>query len=283
MAGAGTDRTLSADDFSPAPAAAVHTRPMPDSLPRQILSTILLIDDDLVTREVVATMLTLGGYDVHAADQAETALELLASGECVPSVILMDVQMPGLSGASLIAELRTRSRAAIIVISATPLPARDSIVAAADGFLLKPFGAGAVQKLIEKRKTRAAPVAAAAPGSDEPVVNAATLSQFRSMMSEAAVRQVYAAMVADLDKRIAALEAAIAQGDLAEVRRIGHAIKGACGMTGALRAARIGALIEAVPAHSKGNQFGSYSALIRDLRAAIRDLEDMLKAEFLSV
>ena len=40
------------------------------------------------------------------------------------------------------------------------------------------------------------------------------------------------------------LEAAIAKGDDAEVRRIGHAIKGGCGMAGAIQAARLGALFE---------------------------------------
>jgi HPt (histidine-containing phosphotransfer) domain-containing protein len=47
-------------------------------------------------------------------------------------------------------------------------------------------------------------------------------------------------VVADLGKRAQSLEAAIARGDAAEVRRIGHAIKGGCGMAGALQAARIG-------------------------------------------
>ena len=68
-----------------------------------------------------------------------------------------------------------------------------------------------------------------------------TLAQLREMMPEAAVRQIYAAIVADLARRIAALETAIANRDAAEIRRIGHAIKGGCGMAGALQAARLGA------------------------------------------
>ena len=73
--------------------------------------------------------------------------------------------------------------------------------------------------------------------SSEPVVNAETLAQFRQLMPEAAVRQVYATVAADLKTRSAALETAIAKGDAAEVRRIGHAIKGGCGMAG-VRAGR---------------------------------------------
>jgi len=57
---------------------------------------VLLIDDDLVSREVMATVLAMSGYTVHTAAGGEESLELLAGGECVPSAILMDAQMPGL-------------------------------------------------------------------------------------------------------------------------------------------------------------------------------------------
>ncbi len=52
-------------------------------------------------------------------------------------------------------------------------------------------------------------------------------------MTERTVREIYAAVVTDLQKRLDALEKAIASGNSDEVRRIGHAIKGGCGMAGA--------------------------------------------------
>jgi CheY-like chemotaxis protein len=60
---------------------------------RQELPTVLLIDDDMVSREVMATMLTMSGYPVHTAADGGTALDVLGGGECVPGVILMDAQM----------------------------------------------------------------------------------------------------------------------------------------------------------------------------------------------
>ncbi len=74
------------------------------------------------------------------------------------------------------------------------------------------------------------------------MVSAKILAQFRQMMPEAMVREIYAAVVADLNKRKAALETAIGRHDAVEVRRIGHTIKGGCGMAGAQQAARLGAL-----------------------------------------
>jgi len=62
------------------------------------LPKILLIDDDLVSREVIATVLTLHGHMVQTADSGEEALELLDAGTFTPEVILMDAQLPGLKG-----------------------------------------------------------------------------------------------------------------------------------------------------------------------------------------
>ncbi len=256
-------------------ARAMHTRFMLDlSAQQRHLPVVLLIDDDLVSREVTATLLTLDGYSVHTAADGAAALEMLARGECRPGVILMDAQMPGLNGAQLIAELRARSSASVFVISASNPPA--GIAAACDGYLLKPFDAEALGKLIEGRKERTVPLLL---DPNEPVVSAEVLAQLRQLMPEAGVRQIYAAVVADLERRIVTLGAAIAQDDAAEIRRIGHAIKGGCAMAGALQAARLGALLEALPLEPAGNSLDNRAALLRDLSVAARSLERMLDAE----
>jgi HPt (histidine-containing phosphotransfer) domain-containing protein len=111
------------------------------------------------------------------------------------------------------------------------------------------------------------------------VVSVEVLSQLRKVMPEPAVRQIYSAVVTDLSRRIEALGVAIAKGDAAEIRRIGHAIKGGCGMAGALQAARLGALLEATPLNFKDNQLDNSADLLSDLRAAAQGLERMLDAE----
>jgi CheY-like chemotaxis protein/HPt (histidine-containing phosphotransfer) domain-containing protein len=261
------------------------------------LLTVLLIDDDLVSREVMATVLTMNGYAVHTAANGEASLDVLDGGECVPGVILMDAQMPGLSGTHLIEQLRTRSTATIFVLSASNAP--EEMVDAADGFLLKPLTADGVQRLLQTSEAQATLAAtpnpsnlltstgsgplsleASDPRPADPVVSLETLTQLREMMPADAVRQIYAATVADLRRRIVALDTAIASGNAAEVRRIGHAIKGGCGMAGALQAARLGALIESGILESNDNQLDNSSSVIGDLRAAARNLESMLEAGF---
>jgi len=255
----------------------MQTRLMLNFDPRRKHPTLLLIDDDMVSREVTATVLTMNGFPVHTAGDGARALEMLSGKSCVPDVILMDAQMPGLSGTELIAELRARSRAKIFAISGSNPP--DAVAAAADGFLLKPFDAGALERLLAGHPISGAAARVSRLDPNDPVISPQTLGQFRGMMPEVAVREIYATVASDLNRRIHALEAAIAKGDDSEVRRIGHAIKGGCGMAGAIQAARIGALFEELPAGAESNHLDNSMALLSDLRAAVRNLERMLEAE----
>lgn len=235
---------------------------------------VLLIDDDLVSREVMATVLTMSGYTVHTAVDGAASLTMLACGDFRPGVILMDAQMPGLSGSELIAKLRSSSSARIYVVSGSKPP--EELTAAADGLLIKPFTPEQLHNLLDAPKS---PPSLTLLDPGDPVVSNEILAQFRKLMPEAAVRQIYAAVVSDLSRRIEALAGAIEHGDTAEIRRIGHAIKGGCGMAGAVQAAHLGALLEAAQGNSQDNQLDNSAILLRDLRIAAQGLERMLEAE----
>lgn len=239
------------------------------------LPVILLIDDDLVSREVTATLLTLSEYTVHTAESGEEGLAMLAAGAVEPGVILTDAQMPGLNGADLIAGLRAACKTALVYVISGSQPA-EKVIAAADGLLLKPFNIEMLRKMIEGQMLQPKP-SYLDPG--EPVVSLETLGQLRQLMPESAVREIYVAVVNDLKRRIEALGVAISKHDAPEVRRIGHAIKGGCGMAGALQAARLGALLEAGPFEVDDNHLDNSRTLLRDLRTAARGLQRILEGE----
>lgn len=234
------------------------------------LPVVLLVDDDMISREVIATLLTLRGYTVHSADDGANALSLLDQGKFVPQIILMDAQLPGIHGVELIHAFRNRSRASIFVISGSE--GAHDVIAAADGFLLKPFGAEALTTLIEDRRPQTGRLFH---DTSEPVLRQETLARFREMMPEPMVREVYIAVAADLRQRSEALKEAIAEGDATTVRRIGHAIKGGCAMAGVEQVARLGALLE-----SESDQLDNSATVLNDLYAATRSLERMLELEF---
>ena len=53
---------------------------------------------------------------LHHAPDAETALELLRSQTLVPDLVLLDMHLPGMQGAALVAELRADPRTAALPI-----------------------------------------------------------------------------------------------------------------------------------------------------------------------
>jgi CheY-like chemotaxis protein len=75
------------------------------------VSWILVVDDDDDVRNVIATLLGLHGYDVVEAENGRAALAHIAE-RGLPSLILLDLRMPGMSGEELLDALRARSEAA---------------------------------------------------------------------------------------------------------------------------------------------------------------------------
>src|SRR5437879_11331277 len=99
---------------------------------------VLVVDDDKAVRDVVLMTLLLEGYPVReAADGAEA---IQAIGQDPPSLVVLDMQMPGLDGWGVAAELRARHlNPPILVMTA----GRNAQQAAQDiraaGFVGKPF------------------------------------------------------------------------------------------------------------------------------------------------
>ncbi len=94
---------------------------------------VLLVEDEPVSRCLVERALSSWGWQVLAAELAEAALDLAASGRL--AAVVTDMELPGRSGASLLAELRARpgggALPAIIVSGhAEPALRRDPAVQA---------------------------------------------------------------------------------------------------------------------------------------------------------
>jgi CheY-like chemotaxis protein len=105
--------------------------------PHTTSPTLLVVDDDAVMRELLTALLSLEGYIVHAVDSRAAALAFLASASA--SIILVDIQMSGMSGAAFAAQLDDIRSAGtlLLAMSGSPLPPSEESLY--DGFLLKPF------------------------------------------------------------------------------------------------------------------------------------------------
>jgi putative two-component system response regulator len=103
---------------------------------------ILIVDDDDIATDVLANALTRFGHNVTAARNGFEALELIRSGEY--RLVVLDWEMPGMSGIELCRHIRARYASGYVyIILLTARRGTRSIVeglkAGADDFISKPF------------------------------------------------------------------------------------------------------------------------------------------------
>jgi len=103
-------------------------------------SSILVIDDEPQIRRVLRSTLSFRGYEISEAATGEEGVEL--AGKLKPDLILLDVNLPGISGIETCKEIRRTSDAPIIMLTVRNAE-RDKVVAldaGADDYVTKPFG-----------------------------------------------------------------------------------------------------------------------------------------------
>ncbi len=103
-------------------------------------SSILVIDDEPQIRRVLRSTLSFRGYEISEAATGEEGVEL--AGKLKPDLILLDVNLPGISGIEACREIRRTSDAPIIMLTVRNAE-RDKVVAldaGADDYVTKPFG-----------------------------------------------------------------------------------------------------------------------------------------------
>ena len=139
----------------------VRSLPRPDeqratsaTVPEGALSgaSVLVVDDDVETREMLAAVLQAAGADVYTANSAEEGFNVAV--EMRPDALVTDIAMPGQDGYGLMRQLTTalgshRPRATI-ALTAFTAPAEESKAAEA-GFsrhLCKPFDPLALVSLL---------------------------------------------------------------------------------------------------------------------------------------
>jgi two-component system, OmpR family, KDP operon response regulator KdpE len=101
---------------------------------------ILVVDDEPQIRRVLRTTLSFRGYVISEAATGEEALEM--AHKLKPDLILLDVNLPGISGIETCREIRRWSDAPIIMLTVRSAE-RDKVVAldaGADDYVTKPFG-----------------------------------------------------------------------------------------------------------------------------------------------
>ena len=89
---------------SPDPSPPTGPRGGERAAPGQSSPRILLLDDEPAVRQLVARCLAESGYEVVTLDDPLTALEFVSERGC--DLVITNSEMPGISGAQLVVQLR---------------------------------------------------------------------------------------------------------------------------------------------------------------------------------
>ncbi len=119
-------------------AANAEPEPSPGS-DNARMSTVLVVDDELIVRDVVARYLARDGYSIVQAADGETAQSLFEHD--APALVVLDVMLPGIDGLALMRWIRERSNVPVILLTARG-DESDRIVGlelGADDYVTKPF------------------------------------------------------------------------------------------------------------------------------------------------
>src|SRR3954452_21668049 len=123
---------------------------------------VLIVDDDRSVRDALRRALTLGGYEVDAAEGGQHALTQVAVA--TPDAVVLDVGMPDIDGLEVCRRLRgTGDRVPILMLTARDAVSDriDGLDAGADDYLVKPFDVGELKARIQALLRRTT-------GSDDP-------------------------------------------------------------------------------------------------------------------
>ncbi|MFF7266290.1 response regulator [Streptomyces sp. NPDC008159] len=123
------------------------------------MTRVLVIDDEPQIVRALVINLKARKYDVDAASDGATALQLVASRH--PDVVVLDLGLPDMDGVDVIRGLRGWTRVPIIVLSArhTSDEKVEALDAGADDYVTKPFGMDELLARLRVAVRRAEPTA----------------------------------------------------------------------------------------------------------------------------
>jgi CheY-like chemotaxis protein len=121
---------------------------------------VLIVEDDFDIREVLTEVLQDEGYAVAGAANGLEAIELLRTEAAAPSLILLDLMMPVMSGWQFVAEQRQDPRLEaipVVVVSADGNLSEKATSLGASGYLRKPIEIDSLLEVVQRycRRLRA--------------------------------------------------------------------------------------------------------------------------------
>jgi len=120
---------------------------------------ILVVEDDEKSRRLLTDVLGYHGYDVAAVESGEQGLDEARAR--TPDAALLDIQLPGISGFDVLAELRSWSggRLPVVAVTASAMDQDRKMILAAgfDAYVAKPVNIRQLLQTLEQLFADATP------------------------------------------------------------------------------------------------------------------------------
>jgi CheY-like chemotaxis protein len=114
------------------------------------MKTILICEDDFALRELIRAAVG-SAYRVVEASDGNDAVELVREVE--PDLVILDLMLPGRSGAEVLAAMRADPKTAatpVVVVTAWTHIDEDMLAAGASRFVRKPFDPDELRDTVEE-------------------------------------------------------------------------------------------------------------------------------------
>jgi len=127
------------------------------------MATILVVDDEANIRDLVGVYLSAAGYSIEYAADGHAALERFRA--VAPDLVVLDIMLPGISGAEVCAAIRAESATPILMLTAreSDLDKVSLLEAGADDYVVKPFSPPELVARVRAVLRRTAAAAGSAP------------------------------------------------------------------------------------------------------------------------
>jgi len=184
--------------------------------------SVLVVDDGDTNRKLIRLLLERSGAKARLAENGKVAVDMAMQTKF--DAILMDMQMPVLDGYSATARLRERGfEGPVIALTAHAMKGdREKCEqAGCTGYLAKPVDADQLYEILAE----ACGLTEHRPHEPESI---------RSMLptDDAEIREIVEEFLDSLEARLAEMEQAWGQGDMDQLARLAHWLKGAAGTVG---------------------------------------------------
>ena len=254
---------------------------------------VLLAEDNRVNQKVATLLLEKIGCRVTIANDGREAVEVARHQEF--DVILMDCQMPNISGFEATQVIRSREeparrRVPIIAMTANAMKGdrEKCLEAGMDDYLSKPVRQDELFTMLQRWSETAEKASTEAPHPEPgtmisndglPSLDPEVIESLKALSDDGdpeLFRELVELFLTDTPARFADLESATADGDADAIQALAHSLKSSCGNLGALNLSN---LFKEIETAARELRLDGAPALVQQSREELGKVETELRAE----